>query len=254
MRIELVPSTVGEQAAKQFCIAALVNDSLAIDAGTIGMLWPFERQLQIQHVFLTHSHVDHIASLPLFLDSIYQPGPTCPAVYACPATVKCLREDVFNDRLWPDFIRLSAEESPFLKLQTLTSETTVHLPNMTVTPVALNHVVPTMGFVVQEENCAVGFVSDTNRTDRIWEVLAQVNNLKAVFLECSFPDSHRWLADKSGHLCPELFAEYVRQLPASVKVITTHLKPCFFNQITDDLNRLQLPNVEIGVPGQCYEF
>ena len=149
---------------------------------------------------------------------------------------------------------MSAEESPFLHLQTLTSETTVNLQDMTVTPVALNHVVPTMGFVVQEKNCAVGFVSDTNRTDRIWEVLAKANNLKAVFLECSFPDSHRWLADKSGHLCPELFAEYVRPLPQSVKVITTHLKPCFFDQIADELNCLQLPNVEIGVPGRGYEF
>jgi cAMP phosphodiesterase len=119
MKIELVPSTVGEPVAKQFCIASLINDAIAIDAGTIGMLWPFERQQKIEHVFLSHSHIDHIASLPLFLDSIYRPGPTCPSVYACPATIKCLREDIFNDRLWPDFIRLSKEESPFLKLQTL---------------------------------------------------------------------------------------------------------------------------------------
>lgn len=254
MKIELVPSTVGEQAARQFSIASLINDTVAIDAGTIGMLWPFERQRRITDVFLSHSHVDHIASLPLFLDSIYQPGPACPTVHACPATVHCLRQDVFNDRLWPDFIRLSENESPFLDLQSLASETPVEVADLTVTPVAVDHVVPTMGFVVQDHNSSVGFVSDTNRTERIWEVLAAANNLQAVFLECSFPNSHRWLADKSGHLCTELFAEYVRRLPESVQVITTHLKPCFFDQISAEVIDLGLPNVQIGVPGQSYEF
>ena len=254
MKVELVPSTVDEQAARQFCIASLINDTVAIDAGTIGMLWPFKRQQLIKHVFLSHSHMDHVASLPLFLDSIYQPGPNCPSVYACPATAKCLKEDIFNDRLWPDFIRLSEEESPFLKLQTLKSEMSVELPDLKVTPVALNHVVPTMGFVAQQEGCSVGFVSDTNRTERIWEVLAETPNLKAVFLECSFPNSHRWLADKSMHLCPELFQEYVSTLADSVRVIVTHLKPCFFDLISAEIAQLELSNVEIGVPGRAYEF
>ncbi len=123
-----------------------------------------------------------------------------------------------------------------------------------MTPVALNHVIPTMGFVVQEEGCSVGFVSDTNRTERIWEILAAAPYLKAVFLECSFPNSHCWLADKSGHLCPELFDEYVRLLPASVSVIAMHLKPCFFDVIAKELRQLNLSNVEIGVPEQYYEF
>ena len=130
MKVEILPSSVGVAVAKQFCVAALVNDTIAIDAGAIGLLWPIERQMQIQHVFLSHSHIDHIATLPLFLDNICKVGPDCPFVYACEATTKCLREDVFNDRLWPDFIRLSEEETPFLRLQALTPEVSVELPSL----------------------------------------------------------------------------------------------------------------------------
>ncbi|MDA1231982.1 MAG: 3',5'-cyclic-nucleotide phosphodiesterase [Planctomycetota bacterium] len=254
MKVQFLPSTVGAPATTQFCIAAVVNDTIAIDAGTIGLVSPIERQRQIKHIFLSHSHLDHIASLPLFLDNIYRPGPDCPSVYACGATAKCLREDVFNDRLWPDFIRLSDEESPFLKLQILKPEVPVNLQDLTVIPVPLKHVVPTMGFILQDTDSAIAVVSDTSPSQRIWEVLASTKNLRAVILDCSFPNSHRWLADKSGHLCPELFAEEIRKLPDSVKVIAYHLKPCFFDEIAHELQSIPRANLEIGVPGREYIF
>ena len=254
MKVEILPSTVGLPATKQLCIGAVVNDTIAIDAGSIGLLWPIERQMKIQHVFLSHSHLDHVASLPLFLDNTYRLGPDCPSVYACEATIKCLREDVFNDRLWPDFIRLSEEESPFLKLQTLQPEVPVILPALTVTPVPLKHIVPTMGFILQDADIAVAVVSDTGPAQRIWDVLAATKNLRAVVLDCSFPNSHRWLADKSGHLCPELFVEEIRRLPESVKVIAYHLKPCFFDEIAHELRSIPRANLEIGVLGREYIF
>ena len=254
MKVELVQSTVGVPVTRQFCIAAVVNDSIAIDAGTIGLLWPIQRQLRIRHVFLSHSHMDHVATLPLFLDNVYDPGPDCPTVYACPKTEDCLRRDVFNDRLWPDFIRLSAEESPFLKLHTLQPEVPVELPDLTVTPVSLNHIVPTMGFILNDSTTTVAIVFDTSPTERIWELLADVPNLRAVFLEASFPNSHRWLAEKSGHLCPDLFEHELQKLAPSVKVIACHLKPRFFDEITAELTAVGRDCLEIGVPGQEYVF
>ncbi|MEP3479077.1 MAG: 3',5'-cyclic-nucleotide phosphodiesterase [Fuerstiella sp.] len=254
LKVELIPSTVSEAAARQFCIAALVNDSVAIDAGSLGMLWPMQRQEAVRHVFLSHSHMDHIASLPLFLDNVYKPNQRCPVIHASSITEECLRQDVFNDRIWPDFFRLSEDESPFLKMQTLSSEEAVILPDLTVTPVSVNHVVPTMAFVVQNKTAAVAFVSDTHCTDRVWTVLRQFKNLQAVYVECSFPNSHAWLAQKSGHLCPDLLAPEIGRLPDHVQVIACHLKPAFFDQITKELSQLQLPNLEIGQPGKVYTF
>jgi cAMP phosphodiesterase len=254
MKVEFLPSTVGTPATKQFCISAVVNDTIAIDAGSVGLLWPIEKQMQVRHVFLSHSHLDHVASLPLFLDNIYRLGPECPSVYACEATFKCLREDVFNDRLWPDFIRLSEQESPFLALKILRPEVPVILPGLTITPVPLRHIVPTMGFILQDANSSIAVVSDTSPTQRIWEVLAAIRNLRAVILDCSFPNSHRWLADKSGHLCPELFAEEIRRLPETVRVIAYHLKPCFYDEIALELKAIPRAGLEIGVTGQAYTF
>lgn len=254
LKIELIPSTVSEPASRQFCISALVNDSVAIDAGSLGMLWPMERQLAVKHVFLSHSHMDHIASLPLFLDNVYQPGEGCPVVHASSATEACLRQDIFNDRVWPDFFRLSQEESPFLKMQAVSCEQSVILPDLTVLPVSVNHVVPTMGFLVRNSAGSVAFVSDTYCTDRVWEILQQTHDLKAVFVECCFPNSHAWLAEKSGHLCPALLAPEIARLPATVQVIACHLKPAFFDEIANELSGLRQPNLYLGQPGKIYTF
>ncbi|MCH2213467.1 MAG: 3',5'-cyclic-nucleotide phosphodiesterase [Fuerstiella sp.] len=254
MKVELLPSTVSEPVARQFCIGAVVNDTIAIDAGTLGLLWPLERQRQIHHVFLSHSHMDHIATVPLFLDNVYQEGVECPIVYADEATQQSLRNDVFNDRLWPDFFRLSTEQSPFLDLRLLVPEVTVTASDLSVRPVLLNHIVPSLGFVLSDRECAVAFVSDTGPTKRMWKVLSETPNLKAVFLEASFPDSHRWLAEKSGHLCPELFASEIRQLPEGPRIIACHLKPGHFDTIAGELRSLGRSDIEIGVPGHEYRF
>lgn len=254
MKVEILPSTVGEPSPRQFCNGAVVNDVVAVDAGTLGLLWPIERQVQIQHVILSHSHLDHIASLPLFLDNVYHEGPECPTVWGSTATLETLRRHVFNDRLWPDFVRLSEEETPFLRLQTLHSEQPVRLGELTVTPVLLDHVIPTFGYVVQDGNCAVAFVSDTGPTQRVWEVLGQTPGLQAVFLEASFPNSHRPLAERSGHLCTDMFAAQTTALEESVRIIACHLKPGHFETIAAELALLNRPHLEVGVPGRVYDF
>lgn len=254
MKVELLPSTVGETCARQFCIGTVINQVIAIDAGTLGLLWPLERQQRIRHVLLSHSHLDHIATLPLFLDNVYCDGPDCPAVHAGQATLDALRDHVFNDQLWPDFVQLSEEETPFLTLHTLNPEDPVMLSDVTITPVPLDHIVPTFGFVVQDDNCAVAIVSDTGQTSRVWEVLSTTQNLQAVFLEASFPNSHRWLAERSGHLCPETFAEQITRLPTDVRIIACHLKPGHFDTISAELQALDCPQLEVGVPGRTYDF
>lgn len=254
MKVELLPSTVGEASGRQFCNGAVINDSIAIDAGTLGLLWPLERQMQIRHVVLSHCHLDHIATLPLFLDNVYQEGPDCPQVYGGDHTLDALQRCVFNDQLWPDFVRLSAEETPFLKLHTLQADDTVRLDDVTITPILLDHVVPTFGFVCEDRNGAVALVSDTAPTRHVREILQRTPRLHAVLLEASFPNSHRWLAERSGHLCPEQFASQIAGLDDHVRIIACHLKPAHFDTIAEELAALNRPGLEIGVPGQVYEF
>ncbi|MEY3172683.1 MAG: hypothetical protein RLZZ436_596 [Planctomycetota bacterium] len=255
MKVEMLPSTLGGPSAMQFSMSLLINDELAIDAGTLGFLWPLDRQRRVQHVFLSHSHADHLASLPMFLDNVYEPVDACPQIHAGRETQHCLQKHIFNDVLWPDFIRLSAEEKPFLSLCELISEVPVKLSRgSTVTPVLLNHTIPTFGFIVEDSTATVAFVSDTGPTDRIWEVLRQRPGLAAVFLECSFPDRLEWLAEKSGHLCPRLFALELKKLPLHVPLLVYHLKPAFQQLISTELGALQRPGLQLAVSGHVYEF
>ena len=74
MRVELLPSSQ-PPSDRQFLVTYLINDQVAIDAGSIGLLSDLNRQQQVEHVFVTHQHIDHIATLPILLENVYEPGP-----------------------------------------------------------------------------------------------------------------------------------------------------------------------------------
>ncbi len=256
MKVHIVPSSVGESSRHQILATYLINDSVAIDAGVLGLLSPLEAQRRVRHVFLSHSHLDHLATLPIFIDNVYVHGPDSPSVWGSPQVLETLQRDLFNDRLWPDMIRLSGEESPFLKLETLSAEQPVEVEGLRITPIELKHVVPAFGFLVEElaTKAAVLFVSDTGPTERIWEIANRTPGLKGVFLEASFPNSMRWLADKAAHLTPELFRNELTKLKQSVPVHVIHVKLAFEALILDELRALQLPNLLVIDPGTTLEF
>ena len=95
--------------------AFLLDDSVLIDAGTGVSLLAFEELLHIEHVFLSHAHFDHIASLPTLLDTVNgRPGHTI-TVHASAATIADLREHIFNWRIWPDFSQIPTPENARLR-------------------------------------------------------------------------------------------------------------------------------------------
>ena len=254
MRIQIVAPAAGPSDGRFYAASFLVDEQLAVDAGGIGFLSPLERQKRIRHVFLSHSHMDHIGSLPLFLDNVYEPGPDCPLVYASSAVLDCLRSHLFNDRIWPDFVRLSTEETPFLRSVVLEPGRPVAAAGLTVTPVALNHTVPTLGFILETPASAVAIVCDTDATEEIWQMLRAKPHLKAVFLEAAFPESMAWLAKKSKHLTPAVLQSEVAKLARQVPVIAVQIKPAFQDQVVAELQALGLAGLQVGVPGVSYEF
>lgn len=254
MKITILESTVGPGRNQHILASYVVDDVVSIDGGCVGFASPLAMQKKIEHVFLSHSHMDHIASLPIYIDNVYVHGPTCPSVYANAATIQTLRTDIFNDRIWPDMIRLSGEESPFLKLIELNSEASVEAAGLKITPIDLDHVMPTMGFIIDDGTTSIAIVSDTSPTQRIWDVINAQTNLKAVFLECSFPNHMEWLADKAKHLCPRLFSAELKKLKHDVPIVAIHIKTAFEPAIIAELQALNLPQLQIGVPGQSYEW
>ena len=94
----------------------LLDDDLLVDAGTgVGDL-TLDELARINHILVTHSHLDHIVSIPLLVDSVMNRRTRPIVVHALPATIEALRAHILNWVIWPDFTQLPTRERPVLQL------------------------------------------------------------------------------------------------------------------------------------------
>jgi ribonuclease BN (tRNA processing enzyme) len=254
MKIRLLGSSVQDPARRQYVSSYLVNGTVAIDVGCLGFYGTPREQEAVRHVFLTHSHVDHTASLPIFVENAWTPAGKCPHIYGSPETLDVMQKHIFNDLIWPDFVALSRNMPPFLYLCPLEPEVAVEAEGLRITPVPVNHLVPTFGYVISDGDSAVIFAGDSGPTNRLWEVAHQTPALRAVFLEACFPDALTGLAQASLHMTPEMFGREVAKMPPGVKVVAVHIKVRYREEVIRELHALQLPNLEIGECEKDYFF
>ncbi len=253
MRVTVVDGSESASRRQSNLISYVVDEQLAIDAGALALL-PLAEQKKLTTVFLSHSHTDHIATLPLLLENVYTWTADCITVYASASTIADLKQHVFNDRIWPDIFRIAQVATPFVDLRPIAAGQTIQLGDTRVTAFDVQHTIPTLGYVVQDRSDAVAVVADTGPCDGIWEFLSAVANLRAVFLEISFPNTLQWLADISQHLTPQHFLTETRKLQRDVAWFVTHMKPEFASQIVEEVAALQLARCQFAVGAQCYEF
>jgi ribonuclease BN (tRNA processing enzyme) len=168
--------------------------------------------------------------------------------------LECLRRDLFNDRMWPDFIRISTQRPPYLRLQEVRAGETLTVDGLQVTPVPVNHTVPTFGYLIADQQATVAIVSDTGPTEAIWERANEYANLKAVFLEATMPNALTWLADLAKHLTPSQFARETQKLKRPARWIAVHIHPRYREQTIRELEALGIPGLEIGRFGVPYVF
>jgi ribonuclease BN (tRNA processing enzyme) len=257
LKIQLLPSSVGEgpSGGHQYLTTYLINDDLAVDAGCLGFYAGPAEQSRVRHVLITHAHIDHIASLPVFLENIYDESPDCVTVHGSDDVLTALRSDIFNDRIWPDFPRFSEGERKFLRFSLLEPYKTVDLCGVRFTPVPMNHQVPTFGFLLEDAGGSVVLASDTRPTEAIWQAARKLPNLRAAFLECAFPNRMQEIADLADHLTPQQFAGEVAKLERpEVAWLAVHLKPKFRTELEAELAALGLPNVQSARIGREYHF
>jgi ribonuclease BN (tRNA processing enzyme) len=247
MIVRMLGPTIGDAVALS---SYLVNGATLVDCGGAGLCGDFARQAGVRDIFLTHGHLDHVASLPILLDNVYGLGAP-PTVHATESTLEVLKRDVFNDHLWPDLSALSRRIPPFMEVRPLTCGAAVAVPGLRVTGVPVDHVVPTTAYILEEPGAAAAIITDTAPTDAIWERLAETPNLRAVFLECSFPEELASIAEVSKHMTPSLFAAQADRRPPGSTLYAIHLKPRHHGRIVEQLRRF-CPHAEIARPETDY--
>lgn len=252
MRVKVLASAPSESPGPQYLSTYLIDGTIAIDAACLGLNGLGRTAPPPKHVFLTHAHVDHVGTLPLFLENggLDPGGPL--RLYGHPAALEAVREHFFNQRVWFDYTRAGGDQ-PKLELLPLEPESTVRVGNLGVTSIPVDHPVPTYGYIVDDGSHAVAFGADSSPTERIWEAARATGHLRAVFLECSFPNDQEDLALITGHMAPRLWSDELRKLPTDVLVFAVHIKPHHWEQVRSELIALGDPRVRIAETGMEYD-
>jgi cAMP phosphodiesterase len=203
-------------------------------------------QAQIRHIILSHLHFDHIKELPMLADNLSEEIREPIVVAGLPEVVQGLQRHIFNTDVYPDFFSIPTPERPVLASSVLKPGNVYSYSGVDITPILVNHTVPTMGFIVQDHSSAFVYSGDTYSTDELWREANRIPHLKTVFIECSFPNSMSDLARISKHLTPALLAQELRKLDRDdISVYAYHLKPAYKDQILRELHELHIPRLAV---------
>jgi ribonuclease BN (tRNA processing enzyme) len=233
----------------------LVDEDLLIDAGTgVGDL-SLDQMTRLRHIFLTHSHLDHIAALPLLADTLFGRLDRPLQVYAQPSTLEVLCSDVFNWRVWPDFTRLPQEGAGILQLNEMPVGGTLEVAGRKIESIEVNHTVPAVAYRVSSAGAAFCFSGDTTTNETLWEALNAHSRLDLLMVECAFADEDLELSRLSKHYCPRLLAADLAKLRHRPQVRLSHFKPGDETAILEQC-LAAMPEMDVrGMSGgECFEL
>lgn len=204
----------------------MIDDDILLDAGTgVGDL-TLEEMRKIKHVFITHSHMDHVLSVPLLVDTLFSDLQDRPLlVHARTETIKILKEHIFNWQLWPDFTELPDKASPVLKFIEMNPGDSITLGERRIEMVNVNHTVPASAYIVETPEKVFAYSGDTTTTDDFWKSLNNRSRVDFVIVETAFSEEEIELSKIARHYCPSLLAEDLQKLKHRTKIGISHLKP-----------------------------
>ncbi|SDO25942.1 3',5'-cyclic-nucleotide phosphodiesterase [Vreelandella arcis] len=242
---------------RQGTSAFYLPPSTLIDAGTSAQQLSEAGQMSIINVLLTHAHIDHIASLPLLVDTQFEAlveQKRSLSVFALPDVLEKLKRHIFNEHIWPDFTRLPTAETPVMSLVPITFWQTLALPGeanttLHVTPFPVFHGVPTCGYCVNDGTTQAAICGDTGLSETTIESLNRVGPLNHLFIECAFSNSLDALAALTQHLTPQRLATLLHALNTLPDELwVTHLKPKQRERIITELGQHLPPALKWTLP------
>lgn len=219
----------------------LIDDDILIDAGTgVGDL-TIEEMRCIKTIFITHSHLDHVASIPFLADTLFDSLIGNPLmVYAQPKTISALQKHIFNWTIWPDFTALPHSSNAVLKLRTMEPGSVMKIDERIVEMISVNHAIPGVGYRVEENGKSFAFSGDTTSNENFWAALNSYDSLDLLFIESAFANKEIDLARVAFHYSPSLLAQDLPKLKLAKKpkLCISHLKPGSEEQIMKECKEL----------------
>lgn len=203
----------------------LLDHDVLIDAGTGVMDLTVPELSLIDHVFITHSHLDHIASIPFLVDTVGGMRDKPITLHATAETLNILKQHIFNWLIWPDFNLIPTRDQPFMVYAPFSVGETIDLGGRKITPLPANHVVPAVGFHLDSGRNSLVFSGDTTTNDALWAEVNKIENLSHLIIETAFSNKELDLAVAAKHLVPCLLVEELKKLKKSARIYVTHLKP-----------------------------
>ena len=258
MRVQLLPSTIdedGRASARQHLMSIIIDDRVAIDAGCLAFSCSDLQRRQVRDVILTHAHLDHIAGLPLYIDDLFASLTEPIRIHAVREVIEIIERDVFNWAVYPRFSELSNKNGPVVKYHEFEVGNQFLAQHLTITSFAVNHKVCANGYVVSDGQTAVGITGDTGECDDIWAAFNETPNLKAVLVECAFPNEMGELADVSDHLTPQKLERELEKLDnRECDVYVINLKPMYRDTIIRQIAEMGSARPKVLEVGKVYEW
>jgi ribonuclease BN (tRNA processing enzyme) len=233
--------------------AFLLDGQLLLDAGTIGSVLTEEEQWNIHTIFITHSHLDHIRSIPALADNIILKNQLhTVSVQSSADVIAAMQNHLFNNTIWPDFTRIPSAENPVLTFTTITPFHEYSVQQYKITAIPVNHTVPTVGYMVKSGGRTLVYSGDTGPTEEIWKYASGAD---ALIVEVSFPDFMRPMAELTKHLTASMLVgelEKIEVLPK--RILVTHPKPQYFEQIRQEVKELAIDGIELLRDGALFDI
>lgn len=235
-----------------FTSAMLINDNVLVDAGAVTTL-PMPEQAAIDHVILTHAHLDHIVDLAFLADNVFTLRRSPLRVWGPEPVLDSVRRYLFNNEIWPDFATIRAGDFPLIEFNPLPVGVESEVGGVRLRWEQTNHVVFTAGYLLSQGDGSVFVSGDTTETDALWVLPRDCSDLRLAFVETSFPNRLEDIARVSGHLTPAMLQRELckigkPQLP--VKVF--HMKPQFLDEIVPELQQLSDPRLQVLNGGEVF--
>jgi cAMP phosphodiesterase len=259
VKIQLLPSTfddAGNASPEQRLTCYVIDDRVAVDAGSLALSVSETQRQTVRDIIVTHPHMDHIATLPIFIDDLFGELTEPIRIHATQEVIDTLEKDIFNWTVYPRFSELSNARSRVMEYVPFRVGEEIRVAHLRVISVNVNHIVPTVGLIATDGETTLALSSDTAETVEFWQLVNRTPRVDALLIEASFPNSMAQLAEVSRHFTPESLQRELGKMKKhkEADILTVHIKPTYREQVVEELKALKIPKLNIMEAGRTYEW